>query len=132
MKSLFTAISLLAAVIIFIIFNAFFINGFFKEIDALLLKLPQTAKEAEDLSEVQKKEALLLLAGISSEWESKEKYVFSVLEHEKASAFSENLLCARQFFYGEEYAEYASSLTSLRNVIKHIVFDEGISFGNVL
>ncbi|MBO4343371.1 MAG: DUF4363 family protein [Clostridia bacterium] len=132
MKSLLTAVLLLAAVIIFVIFNAFFINRFFKETDALLLKLPQTAEEAENLSDSRKKESLLLLERISSEWESKEKYIFSVLEHQKASDFSEALLCAKEYFYGGEYADYAASLASLRNVLSHIVFDEGISFGNVL
>ncbi len=132
MKSLITAVLLFAAILVFIISNAFFINGFFKKTDDLLLRLPQTAHDAENLSESEKEAVSVRLSEIEKEWKSKENYVMSVLEHEKASDFSERLLSTKTFFEAEDYGEYASSLAALRNVTKHIIFDEGITLGNVL
>ena len=132
MRALYAALALFIVTVAAVGINTHILAARFGVIGDMLDALPTDKQTYEAMSEARNAEVEAMLERAQSLWKRDEAYRYCTMRHTACMEFDKALDAGISFYRSEEYGEYLAQLTSAKLTVGHLLFDEGLSLGNIL
>lgn len=132
MRALYTALALFVITVTAVGVNTCVLAARFDKIDKRLSALPTDKQTYETMSGREREALEAFLCDTAALWKKDEAYRYCTMRHTACMEFDKALDAGLSFYRSKEYGEYLSQIACARLTVGHLLFDEGLSFGNIL
>lgn len=132
MRAFWTSLLLLAALLTAVGLHTAFLTHRFSVMEQSLRTLPTKKTDYEKMTDAERRAWGEVLADIADTWTRGERLRFCTMRHSSSLEFDKAFDVGISFYESGEYAEYLAQLAAAKTALRQLIFEEGLSMGNLM